>query len=253
MKPKAYLSLPRYNDVQEEGAKRLDAILEEADFEPLSLFSIPRMETVEDEEKERPMGHVLADSLGALIEADLVVVWLDYLYPKGMGVYHIVGMEEQIELPIPPEHYQMMAAGAQVMARAGHNPKAANKLIVTKEDLAAPIEVPQTLRLNLAAAGCVAAKLGGKALNVPDQTVMFEYGFAAAQQKPIITIALKRPIIGMYGDFGCDIFVNTLDKFKTALTVWREHFSPEKDDDNSFTKEMLEEIVGRSGEPTVNE
>lgn len=209
-KPKAYISAPGYNNPQMIGSEKIVQVIRDAGYEPV----LPEVTT------EIPPREEAERALGQLRDADLVVSWLDGLPEKGVSVYTVGNVQTKVSINFPPEAIEMMQYGAVAMKKMGKGQK--KKGIVLPHEIDSPPPIPMGMDINYEPHGLALCGLVGRPMNFPDVSVSFEVGYAFATGKPIISLAMVDPIIGMYLGWTSDVVVETFGNLKNALVAFRE-------------------------------
>lgn len=211
-KPRVYISSPGYNEPQQIGSNKLQAVIEEAGYEPVMPMISAVIPPAEEAQK----------CLTALRDSDLLVVWLDGLTAPGVSIYTVGNVQTQAEINFPPEAVELMQAGALTMKKMGKGSKQ-RKGIILPHELNAPPPVPAGCTVDYGQIGKALCGLIGKPMNFPDVSIIFETAYAFAAGIPLVVLTILEPEIGMYLGWTGDVYVKSFEAAKHVLVDYFPH------------------------------
>lgn len=172
---KVFVSVPAFNEAQMAGADKVLEILEKAGIETLPKVA-------PDQEPK------LSDRLAAIPLADRVFLWTDGLLPDGVSVRALAGMQNQLEMPFPPQLLDLINKGIAVSGGSG-SLAGKKQAILLPGQVEQQQECPKGMKVGLPPNMAIATVLS-PGLNIPATPVLFEAGYAAALGKPLTALQL---------------------------------------------------------------
>lgn len=200
-----YLAAPYYNDPQKGGALALAEAIKAAGFD---LFA-----DSDTEDPDRRLDEVKRSAL--------LVAWLDGLVPQGVQIRALAEMQNQLNIPFPPQIQQCIDAGCQALGITAPSLAGKRQSIILPGQVEEQAGSPKGMAIQLGPQGCV-AKVLSPAMNFGDASVYEEIGMAVAFEIPIVAVAALPPITGIHLSPSRALCVPSFEKFAEVMKVLSE-------------------------------
>lgn len=206
---KIFVAAPFNNEPQIAGYNQIIQTINASGFEAVGAVQAEDAASIRQKRSEE------------IEESEIVVAWLDGLYPPGEFLYKLFNVnKESITIPLPENIINMISIGMQATGQADVRPKE-GLILPGQEDRGIEVaNVPRSFTAH--SPGGIFGQTRDGVLNLPASQVAYEVGFASALKKPIIAIALASPRLDFNTAQAVGVFLTDFVHLVPALNRTRD-------------------------------